>query len=328
MAKWRQENYTVGWICALPTPEWKASMIMLDEEHEDVSLESTTQYQYTFGSINGHHVVMGCLPDSQLGTVSAASVASEMHLTFPSLRFVLLVGIGGGVPNEHNDIRLGDVVVSRPDKDKQHGGIIQYDFGKAVLDGRFQHTGMLNRPSDTLLSAIGKIRAMWPRNSKFYEYLDSYNKETKHAPEFSAQTTVDTLFKSSYGHPSRDPTCRKCDLQFEVKRPARSVLRPQIHYGTIASGNQVIKDGQRRDAMSTELGGVLCFEMEAAGLVSHFPCLVIRGICDYCDSHKNKTWQPYAVASAAAFAKEVLRNIPPVQSSFRYSDQHILERSM
>jgi nucleoside phosphorylase len=65
--------------------------------------------------------------------------------------------------------------------------------------------------------------------------------------------------------------------------------------------------------MSQELGGMLCFEMEAAGLMNSFPCLVIRGICDYADSHKNKRWQPYAAATAAVCAKEVLSAIPPAE---------------
>jgi len=84
-----------------------------------------------------------------------------------------------------------------------------------------------------------------------------------------------------------------------------------LHFGTIASRNQVIKDGETRDRLSAELGGILCFEMEAAGLMNDFPCLVIRGICDYPDSHKNKIWQPYA--AAAARAKELLSAIPPHQ---------------
>lgn len=54
----------------------------------------------------------------------------------------------------------------------------------------------------------------------------------------------------------------------------------------------------------------MCFEMEAAGLMNNFPCLVIRGICDYADSHKNKKWQIYAAATAAACAKEILSVIP------------------
>jgi len=79
-----------------------------------------------------------------------------------------------------------------------------------------------------------------------------------------------------------------------------------IHYGTIASGNQVMRYATERDEISKKLGGVLCFEMEAAGLMNRFPCLVIRGICDYADSHKNKRWQPYAAATAAVYAKELL----------------------
>jgi hypothetical protein len=67
----------------------------------------------------------------------------------------------------------------------------------------------------------------------------------------------------------------------------------------------VIKDGALRDRLRKDLG-ILCVDMEAAGLMNEFPCLVIRGICDYADSHKNKRWQPYAAATAAAYAKELL----------------------
>lgn len=98
-----------------------------------------------------------------------------------------------------------------------------------------------------------------------------------------------------------------------MERNQRGSQEIIVHYGTIASGNQVIKDGVTRDRLSSELGGVLCFEMEAAGLMNSFPCLVIRGICDYADSHKNKRWQPYAAAAAAACAKEVLSAIPPAE---------------
>ena len=40
---------------------------------------------------------------------------------------------------------------------------------------------------------------------------------------------------------------------------------------------------------------------------------MIRGICDYADSHKNKQWQGYAAATAAAYAKELLSVIHPNQ---------------
>ncbi|KAH6957582.1 hypothetical protein BKA56DRAFT_460849, partial [Ilyonectria sp. MPI-CAGE-AT-0026] len=55
---------------------------------------------------------------------------------------------------------------------------------------------------------------------------------------------------------------------------------PTIHYGVIASGNQLIKDASVRDKLAAE-EDILCFKIEAAGLMNHFPCLVIRGICDY-----------------------------------------------
>ena len=86
-----------------------------------------------------------------------------------------------------------------------------------------------------------------------------------------------------------------------------------VHYGTIASGNCVMKNAEERDLVSSKFDGVLCFEMEAAGLMNNWPCLVIRGICDYSDSHKNKEWQPYAAATAAAYAKEILSVIPTAE---------------
>ena len=54
----------------------------------------------------------------------------------------------------------------------------------------------------------------------------------------------------------------------------------------------------------------MCFEMEAAGLMNEFPCLVIRGISNYFDTHKNKEWKPYVAAAGAAYAKEVISFIP------------------
>jgi len=81
----------------------------------------------------------------------------------------------------------------------------------------------------------------------------------------------------------------------------------RVYYGLIVSRNQVIKDATFRDKLNKDLSGnVLCVEIEAAGLMDNFPCIVIRGIYDYTDSHKNKDWQEHAAAIAAAFAKELL----------------------
>jgi nucleoside phosphorylase len=122
----------------------------------------------------------------------------------------------------------------------------------------------------------------------------------------------DQLYQADYSHIGNSNTCESCDVSKVIDRSQRGTNAPLIHYGVIASGNQVIKHGVTRDRLREELD-ILCFEMEAAGLMDNFPCLVIRGICDYADSHKNKRWQQYAAAAAAAYAKELLGIIPASQ---------------
>src|SRR5947208_2830838 len=121
----RPEDYTVGWVCALSI-ELAAAADMLDEEHQDLPQDATDTNLYTLGRIGEHNVVIACLPAGQTGTNSAAAVAFQMKSKFTSIRFGLLVGIGGGVPSAGTDIRLGDVVISQPHM--QHGGVVQYDF--------------------------------------------------------------------------------------------------------------------------------------------------------------------------------------------------------
>ncbi|WPA97796.1 uncharacterized protein RHO25_002407 [Cercospora beticola] len=260
--------------------------------------------------MNGHNVVMGCLPATQIGIASAAAVAAEMSATFPSLRFGLLVGIGGGVPGS-KDIRLGDVVVSQPDLRAGHGGVVQYDFGKAIHGGAFQPTGMLNQPPEILPSALGKVQSTPRKESRFDQY---YNHEDfDDEPDFAERPNIDHLFHASYPHVPEKSSCMDCDASQVIERKSRKRSGPVVHYGLIASGNQVMKDAAKRDTISRQHHDVLCFEMEAAGLMNRFPCLVVRGICDYCDSHKNKEWQPLAAVAAAAWAKELLFNIAPSQ---------------
>jgi nucleoside phosphorylase len=69
---------------------------------------------------------------------------------------------------------------------------------------------------------------------------------------------------------------------------------------------------------------VLCFETEAAGLMNNFPCVIIRGISDYADSHKNDLWKEYAAATAAAFAKELLNVIPQEKMDDLPTVEHVV----
>ncbi|KAF2192911.1 purine and uridine phosphorylase [Zopfia rhizophila CBS 207.26] len=274
-------DYTVGWICALPI-ELAAAQVMLDEE-DAPSQNSFDSTPYTLGSIGDHNVVLACLPAGQIGTHSAATAATRMTSKFTSIRIGLMVGIGGGVPSADTDIRLGDVVISQPHQ--QHGGVVQYDFGKTGAGGHKTRTGWLNAPLDVLLNAVSNLRALHLRDrNNLATYLSAFNQ----LKNFSRNTAgPDLLFEATYNY-IKGATCEQCNKGKVVKRTPRKGQEMVIYYGTIASGNQVIKDGVSRDRLSTELGGVICFKMKAAGLMNAFPCLVIRGICDYVDLYKNK----------------------------------------
>jgi nucleoside phosphorylase len=110
---------------------------------------------------------------------------------------------------------------------------------------------------------------------------------------------------------------------FHTKRKQRKNSNPVVHYGVIASGNMVVKDAAVRDRLRDDFNA-LCVEMEAAGLMNEFPCLVIRGVCDYADLHKNDAWHPYAAMTAAAYAKEFLQYISPAQASQEQPIQHVI----
>ncbi|KAF0328837.1 pfs domain-containing protein [Colletotrichum asianum] len=200
-----------------------------------------------------------------------------------------MVGIGGGAPDKI-DIRLGDIVVSHPSSTSS--GVIQYDFGKTVQEGHFQRSGTLNKPPQQLLTAVAKLRADHEsRPSRIPELLsdmqDRYSMMTAYTYPGAAQ---DRLYEATYDHIATN--CDDCNPSYLVKRSRRIDNNPEIHYGIIASANQVMKHGQTRRRLALD-HDVICFEMEAA------------------DSHKFKQWQEYAAATAAAYAKELLSAISP-----------------
>ncbi|KAL4911194.1 hypothetical protein BDW74DRAFT_172659 [Aspergillus multicolor] len=296
------EDYTVVWVCALPV-ELAAAQEMLDETHDGFENHGPDGI-YTLGRIAGHNVVIACLPKGQMGTNSAATATARLQSLYPAIRFAFLVGIGGGVPSVKADIRLGDVVVGFPEK--THGGVVQYDFGKATPTG-LQRIGHLNAPPKILLEAVAKVQASYLRGQAM---LHMYIAHFRSVPGFELPNSEqDVLFKAEYEHAGGE-TCKDCDTDRMIQRDPRE-NGIAVHYGTIASGNLVMRSGTQRDYISSELDSVLCFEMEAAGMMNTLGCIVIRGICDYADSHKNKEWQPYASATAVAYAKELLTVIPP-----------------
>ncbi|KAK6331361.1 hypothetical protein TWF730_004443 [Orbilia blumenaviensis] len=430
MATLPKSEYTVGWLTALSI-ELTAAIAMLDFTHNkpfDYSYSKQSANRYTFGSINGRNIVITSLPDGIYGTTSATRVAEDFHRDFPNLELRFTVGIAGGAPCREHDIRLGDVVVGRPEAGSP--GIVQYDLGKALEGGVFQVSSVLSKPPDNILRALPSIRR-WPEEmlsaATFQILADTFNQNRKLRPPAQA----DILFRSDCYHreeensddswnggyqdlgnphdykfnihrvpgsevtavspadirqeynrndlyiatpssevrlgsqsnepsPLRKPAfrhqesesdvCNLCDSNYQVDRKPRetwlSTIQawgvpldpdtvywghnnddtyintplPEIHFGTIASGNTLMRDGKTRDQLQRRTRA-MCFEMEAAGIVDAWPCLVVRGICDYSDSHKNKLWQGYAAGAAAAFTKFLLlsmshrdEEIPPPRS--------------
>ncbi|KAM0432699.1 hypothetical protein ACHAQK_009551 [Fusarium lateritium] len=291
------DDYTIGWISALPI-EMMAAEVMLDRVHDGPPQRDGDSNCYIFGSIKSHNIVMACLPSGHYGTNNAATVASHMSQSFPNIQHRLMVGIGGGAPGLA-DVRLGDIVVSND--------VVQYDLVKALPDNKFERTAYPVRPPQPLLTAVSRLRAGHGGGST--QISDILQQSVLRLPLFARPKLQDLLFHKGYDHPSFAKICEDCDQQQLVPRDPPQTSDPKIHYGRIASGNQVIKDGFIRDRLSQELGSI-CFEMEAAGLIHSFPCLVVRGICDYSDSHKNKDWQEYAALVAAAYAKDLILTLP------------------
>ncbi|KID95641.1 Nucleoside phosphorylase domain protein, partial [Metarhizium majus ARSEF 297] len=301
-------EYTVGWVCALPI-ELAAAEALLDEEHESLEPDLNDDNLYTFGTCCQHNVVIAGLPAGRTGNNSAAAIATRMKASFRAIRFILLVGIGGGVPSADHDIRLGDVVISQPAQN--HGGVVQYDFGKEKPDG-FERTGCLDCPPTLLLNAVTKLKV---RHARKKSRSPTYMNELRRDPGFKRNSAmVDVLYEAEYNHVGKEgQACHSCSEEQIVKRELRN--GPEefvIHYGTIASGNKLMRDAVTRDRVSEGLGGVLCFEMEAAGLMNIASCLVIRGVCDYADSHKNKRWQE-KTQIAVEFANRVKKRDPKIR---------------
>ena len=335
--KLNHSHYTVAWLCALPKSELTAARLMLDRVHQPLPVAFHDNNHYFYGAINGHNVVMVCMPPGQPGSVSASYMVYPLQQAFPNLKVHLFVGIGGGIPcqppasDPTEDIHLGDVVVGWSEV-TGHPAVVQYDL-RIQEQGNFELLGILDKPHRHLLSALGAIlsnRELGDPRTSFQRHLS----KLKDHPKFSHPgQELDRLFAQDCLHVEGESDCSRCDASQLVKREPRRTKDPIFHQGTILSGNSLMKNARLRDQLSRHFSNALCFEMEAAGVTNETHCLVIRGISDYSDSHKadDKTpqgsWQRYAAATAAAFAREFLCVLPckAVESmkSIQLANQHI-----
>jgi nucleoside phosphorylase len=306
------EDYSIAWLAVLPI-EAEAALGMLDKQHQG-RFESVRgdDYIYIGGEINGHNVVVATWPAGQnYGVGSAAALVNQVKARFTNIWFALLVGVAAGLPNlspippaTRRDIRLGDVLVCTPEKAST--GIIHYDLGKDtaeefLLNGRQAETPALVR------AAIGNIQLTKKRPFKtgheFATYLAAFQNDVDDEKFRCPSQEEDRLYDENTRTLLSPPTLVE-------REPRDESERTRVWYGNIGSGSSMMRNAQRRDELRDKYD-LIGLEMEAAGIMNTLPTGVIRGVCDYGDSQKNKDWQPYAAAVAAVYAKGILYTISP-----------------
>jgi nucleoside phosphorylase len=256
------DRYTVAWIYALHI-ETAAAVAMLDEIHSEALRRPHDNNAYTLRSIKNHNIVIAYLPKGQFGNNNAASVLTDLKRTFPSICYGLIVGIGGGAPGKL-DIRLGDIIVGHR--------VMQYDFRKITVGGKIKITAVPRFPGYSLRTAVANLKARHELHPNRVSGI--LQERMENHTNYNYPSTPDRLFQASYQHDQSQIDCHNCDESKLIEREARRSYRPVIHYSRIASSNQVIKDAETYDRLACELD-IICFEIEAAGLIDILPCLPI-----------------------------------------------------
>ncbi|RAH63890.1 natch and ankyrin domain protein [Aspergillus aculeatinus CBS 121060] len=320
------DEYSVGWVCTLPI-EVEAAKASFDCIHEnllppDLNLNNNNNNNYILGSLQGHKVVLAfpncraCDDGEEDDKPSLADVATQLQANFTAVRIILVVGIAGAAPKTNEDIRLGDIVVSNSAVGLPSA--IQYAANEEHMEDRHLRDRALGRPtSSLLLTATRKAEtAAIFGDSKIDQYLgDIVRKDpvvfSRPGPE------PDLLFQPNYDQTTtdyRESARRDCDPGEDRSRQPRETQGPTVHYGLIASGHHAVRHGTTRDTLPYKQN-VLCSETGGTGLKDAAQYLIIRGICNFADSHRSKLWHPYAAVTAAAYAKEVLSFIPKVSKT-------------
>ncbi|ETS03756.1 purine and uridine phosphorylase [Trichoderma reesei RUT C-30] len=335
----RREDFHVAIICALSIEYDAVSLVFdhfWDEDDEPYGRAQGDTNTYTTGRIGKHNVVLALLPN--MGTASAAGAAASFRSSYPGLKLALLVGICGGVPGTGADeILLGDVVISKT--------VVQHTLGRqypntfVTKDTVCDRLGRPNRDVRTLIAnfetELGR-RRLRQKACQYLRDLQSRATQERHRCNYQYPgATEDKLFASTYRHKHRgsqsckcteakDGLCEEaarafcsnllCDegqlvvrqrLEWKKTLTPEDAQCPEIFIGCVASGDTVMKSGEHRDQIAIPRD-IIAFEMEGAGAWDEVPCVVVKGVCDYADSHKNKRWQPFAAATAASVMKAML----------------------
>lgn len=345
-----RNGFEIAIICALRSEADAVEALFdvyWDEDGDRYGKALGDTNAYTTGAIGRHNVVLAHMPG--IGKGSAASVASSFKSSFSGIKLALVVGICGGVPigTDSEEILLGDIIIST--------GVIQYDLGRQLPNRYTRKDTLgdtLGRPNTEIRAFLSRLEGRRSRKrlgANTLGYLDELCKQADFQKAQYPGAAEDKLYKRTYRHKHHDlPSCAICtrcekkedkvcetalespcsilncndNMLVQRQRLPRGIgvgkaveeRKPSIHFGLIASGDTVMKSGEDRDEIAAR-EKVIGFEMEGAGVWDNFPCVVIKGVCDYADSHKNKKWQGHAAAAAAACMKAFLKEWVPTEKS-------------
>ncbi len=301
--------YRVGWICALED-EIIPALDLRDQEYkapERSQLVSSGGYLFEYGRIGDSNVVFGTLSQYDNGPIHSALIVTHMRQCFRNLEFFVMSGIAGGIPRQiigegdddgSTPIQLGDVIVATPSA--KYAGIVAYSQGRERHE-RFERTGWMDKIPIPLRQATSKLGI--DQRRKVFRLKTLLEQEVK-TQKYSRPKLPDKLYNASYQHKSGSDQCKNCSETELVERALRE--EPRCHFGQVLSGTALIIKAARRDELADEYPGAYGIEMEGAGL-DEGRCLIIKGISDYADSHKNDAWKRYAAANSAAVVKHVLK---------------------
>jgi nucleoside phosphorylase len=340
-----REDFEIAIVCALPR-EYDAVSLIFDEFWDKYGDQYGRAIgdlnNYKTGRIGKYNVVLALL--SHMGKVNAASAAAGVRSSYGGIRLALLVGICGGAPRagggKGKEILLGDVVISNSVVQSDFGRQYSDKFvRKNTLEDNLSKPNKDVRNFLVLFETQVNLRELEQRASHFLQQIQASAVRGKWKVQYEYPgVAADKLFKWDYHHKhhgtpqcdcavSPDSTCELakksscddlgCNDQHLVQRARleaklqlgqdkeQDVQEPAIHVGSVASADRVMKSGSDRDRVAKE-EGVIAFEMEGAGVWEELPCIIVKGVCDYSDSHKNKNWQDFAAATAAAASKALL----------------------
>ncbi|KAL2832185.1 hypothetical protein BDW59DRAFT_181471 [Aspergillus cavernicola] len=288
-----RDEFAVAIICAL-TLEAEAVEDLFDETYDRFGVFYKKQpgddNAYINGRIGDHHAVLCYMPG--MGKGNAASVASSLKISYKRIQVALVVGVCGGAPcpSAGGEIFLGDVIISN--------AVVEYDFGK-------QYPGGFERKTDirSILAGLQAKRSRIDLQAKMLQHVQAIQESE---PDWHRPTSADVLFEASYQHKHYDltssPMCVCLDTSDDICKAALDTACTRLG----CDEDQICQRQRGTEHYSPRSEGVIGFEMEGAGVWDNISCIIIKGVCDYADSHKNKAWQAYAAATGAATAKAFL----------------------